>query len=108
MFPLEVVAQVPALHVVHEQVEVLAILEGGHHVDDEAVTDGGEELLLLQDVVQTIFGEDPGLVHDFEGVVVVVGFVDDFVDSAEGSLAQDPLELEPVSGVCIRADLQSA
>lgn len=45
----EVVAEVSAAQVLHGHVEVLAVLEGGLHVDDEGVADLLQDALLVDD-----------------------------------------------------------
>lgn len=45
----EVVPEVPAVEVVHNEVEMLSVLEGAAHVDHEGVTEFGKEFLLVHD-----------------------------------------------------------
>lgn len=47
--PADVVPQIAAVDVVHDQVEVLPILEGAVHVDEEGVPDPGQQVALVHD-----------------------------------------------------------
>lgn len=62
----EMVPQVSALHDVHEDVEVVLVLEGVHHVDNKLMPQRGEELALVEDRIDAALCDDskiPYLLH---------------------------------------------
>ena len=105
---VDIVAEVSPVEVVDEEVEVLAVLEGGDHIDDMGVVQFAENIFFVEDGLDAFFGDDFGFVHDFKGEGFPGLFVDDFPDSAEASLPHNLLQLEHALVVYIRERVQSS
>lgn len=54
----EVVPQISSFHEIHDDVQVVVVLEGIHHVDDELVPESCQELSFVEDRVDTPLGYD--------------------------------------------------
>jgi hypothetical protein len=67
-----VVPQVTSCEQVHDQVQVLTVLESIVHVYQEGTVEEGEDLPLIHDRLNTSLGEDSGLVHFLHGVYFAV------------------------------------
>lgn len=65
------VAQVSTRQVVHDKVEVLSVLEGVIHVDDERVLELLQNLPLVHDRLDAALGDYPGLAHLLHGKVLL-------------------------------------
>lgn len=85
--PANVVAQVSARQVVHDEVEVLAVLERVVHVHDERVFQLRQDLPLVYHRLDTALGDDTCLAHLFHGEVLFGLFALDSPDLAEAALA---------------------
>ena len=70
----DVVSQIASREIVHDQVEVLPILKGVVHVDDEWVLELGQDLTLVDDGLDASLGDDPSLAHLLHGEVLL-GFL---------------------------------
>lgn len=68
------VAQIPAAKVVHDEVEILMVLEGAFHVDEEGVTELAEDPALVEDAVDVVL-LDHALLGDFFHGPVLEGFL---------------------------------
>ncbi len=66
---VQVVPQVPACQQVHQQVQVLTVLEGLVQVDQKGVVQLSQDLLLVHDRLDTFLGQHLGLRHHFQCVV---------------------------------------
>ena len=65
---VQVVPEVTAFHKVDDEVEVLPVLEGVVHVDDEVVADLLEEEAFVHYAVSAALEDDAGLEHFLESV----------------------------------------
>jgi hypothetical protein len=61
----EVISEVSAFHEVHEDVEVVVVLEGVEHVHNELMPQRGEELAFVEDGVDTALGDDAGSKQEY-------------------------------------------
>ena len=61
MFLADVVPEVASGHQIHEQIQILPILEGLPHVDDELVLDFGQKFPLIGHRVHALLGHYPEL-----------------------------------------------
>ena len=66
--PANVVTEVSAREQVHHQIQILAILEGVVHVDDEGILEHGENLAFVHDRFDAALGDDSCLGHLFHSV----------------------------------------
>ena len=57
----EMIPQITSFHEMHEQVEVVFVLEGVEHVDDEPMPQNGEKLSFIEYAVYTSLGDDSEL-----------------------------------------------
>ena len=92
-----VVTQVAWVEVIHQQVEVLPILEGKFHVDDEHIVVGlefAQKLFLVHDWSYAAFCDDSCLVNDLQRVDLFGLFLHHFPHSAESALSYDLDEVE--------------
>ena len=62
------VAEIATREEVHDEVQILLVLEGVAHIDQEGVFELREELALVHDGVDTSFLDDPGFGHLLHGV----------------------------------------
>ena len=65
------VTEVAARQIVHHEVQVLPVLEGVVHVNDEHILELGEDLALINDGLDTALCDDSGLGHLLHGVVLL-------------------------------------
>lgn len=88
------VAQVAAVEQVHDQVQVVAVLEGVVHVDQERTVQLREDLALVHDRLDAALGEDARLAHFLHGVVGLELLALDLPHLAEAALADAVQVLE--------------
>lgn len=100
--PANVVSQVSAVDVVHDEVEILSVLEGVVHVDEEWVADPGEQVAFVHDRVDGLLHDDLGLVHLLhrEDLLALLGL--HLPHLAEAALADGVDGLEVVDGDALR------
>ncbi len=90
----DVVPEVSSFHEVHDEVEVLSVLEGVDHVDDERTPEVVEQLSLIHDGADALLADDLGLVHLLHGeeLLVLLELYDPHLP--EPSLPDDVLDAE--------------
>ena len=91
------VTEITARQIVHDQIEVLSVLERVVHVDDEHILKLREDLPLVDNRFDTALGDDPRLGHLLHGVVLL-GFLT--LDSPHLTEASLP-DAEMVDKVCL-------
>jgi len=92
------VAQIASRKVIHRQVEVLPILEGEVHVDQEGVVQLREDLALVHHGFHRAFGNHPRLAHLLQGVFLLVLLPLHFPHFAEPALSNAVGVVEGVFG----------
>jgi len=87
-------AEVAAVHQVNDQVEVVPVLKGVLHVDEEGVVELDEEFLFVHDGVDGALADDAGFGHflEGEGRLGLGGL--DAPDLAEAAAPDHALEVE--------------
>ena len=95
--PADVVTEITARQIVHNQIEVLSVLERIVHVDDEQILKLGEDLPLVNDRLDTALGDDPRLGHLLHSVVLLGFLTLDSPYLAETSFT----DAEMVDEVCL-------
>ena len=60
--------EISALEVIHDQIKIFLILEGGLHVDNKGVLKVRKQGAFVQDTVHTLFGNDQSLGHFLQGI----------------------------------------
>lgn len=83
----DVVSQVTPVDVLHQQIQVLPVLKGSDHVDDEGVLELGQQRALVHDRVDGLLLDDFGLVHLLHSQDFVCFFILDLPDFAEASFS---------------------
>lgn len=81
------VSEVASVEIVHDEVEVLPILKGVDHVDQEGVTKFCQKLPLVEDRSYRFFANNFGFAHEFHGIDLLVSFVLDLPDFSKTSLS---------------------
>jgi hypothetical protein len=82
-----VVPEITACQQVHDQVQVLSVLEGVVHVDQKRTVEKSQDLSLVHHGLYTALGQDSGLVHLLHRVYLPILFVLYFPDLAETTFA---------------------
>ena len=68
--PADVVTKVTPAQVVHDQVQVLAVLKRIVHVDEEGAVHARQDMPLVHHRFHAALGDNPGLAHLFQGEVL--------------------------------------
>ena len=88
------VAEVASTQVVHDQVQVLAVLERVVHVDDEDVVQLNQNLPLVDYAAHASLGHDPRLAHLFHSVHLLPFLTEHAPDFAEATLSDTVIVYE--------------
>mmetsp|Transcript_2822 Transcript_2822/g.11364 ORF Transcript_2822/g.11364 Transcript_2822/m.11364 type:complete len:742 (-) Transcript_2822:876-3101(-) len=91
---VEEAEELAALHELEHHEEAVVVLEGCDEADEEGVPNGGEDGLLVDDVLLLVEADDSALVEGLEGVEAARAAVADHLDTAKGADAQGGHDLE--------------
>lgn len=92
------VPEISSAHVVHDEVEVVPILEGVEHINEEGVFELAEKLAFVHDGGDGFFGDDETFGHLLHGEGFFFLTRLDLPDFSESSLSNDVVEIELVFG----------
>jgi len=83
----DVVAQVSSTEVVHDQVNIVSVLEGVVHIDKEDVVQLRQMLPFAHDTLHRPFSDNPRFTHLFHGKLLLGLLLLDLPDLAEAAFA---------------------
>lgn len=70
------------------------VLKGAFHVDDKVVFEAAENPTFIENRVNRLFRHDSGFAHFLKREILLFGFVGDYPDASEASLAYNHMESE--------------
>ena len=91
---VDVVSEITTLQIIHEEVQVVPILEGTAHVYYEVALplnhQFGKDLSLVDDGLDTLLGDHPGLIDDLQSVDIFALLLCNLPNPAETTFTDNP------------------
>lgn len=91
----DMISQISAVYVVHDEIDVLSVLKGIGHIDEKMVSNSSQKVSLVHYRADGLFEDDFGFVHFFHGEDLACFFGFDLPNFAESTFSDraDPLKL---------------